>query len=83
MSLVISTFSRSMQRAGFIPRSKSFGLSKADGAKFVFGSVLIALAIFRTAASEWSALTQRFWAGGPLSYGIEYDIADFHKEPWD
>jgi hypothetical protein len=63
--------------AAFIPCGKGLGLSKADGAKFAFGIVLIALAIFRTSAAEWSALTQRLWAGEPLSYGIEYDIADF------
>jgi 4-amino-4-deoxy-L-arabinose transferase-like glycosyltransferase len=63
--------------AAFIPRGKAFGLSKADCAKFVFGSVLIALAIFRTTAAEWSALAQRLRAGEPLSHGIAYDIAYF------
>ena len=63
--------------AAFIPPGKAFGLSKADWAKFVFGTVLIVLVIFRTAAAEWSALAQRFWGGEPLSYGIEYDFADY------
>ena len=63
--------------AAFIPPGKAFGLSKADWTKFVFGSVLIVLVIFRTAAAEWSALAQRLWRGEPLSYGIEYDIADY------
>jgi hypothetical protein len=65
--------------AAFLPSGKTFALSKADWAKFVFGSILIAIAIFRTAAAEWSALAQRLWRGEPLSYGIEYAIADYIK----
>ena len=37
----------------------------------------LVLAIFRTAAAEWSALAQRFLRGESLSYGEEYDIADY------
>jgi 4-amino-4-deoxy-L-arabinose transferase-like glycosyltransferase len=62
--------------AAFILPCKAFGLSKADWTKLVFGTVLIVLVIFRTAAAEWSVLAQRFWRGEPLSYGVEYDIAD-------
>jgi hypothetical protein len=65
--------------AAFIPRCKAFGFSKDDWIKFVFGIVLVAVAIFRTAAGEWSALGQRLWRGEPLSYGIAYDIAAFIK----
>jgi 4-amino-4-deoxy-L-arabinose transferase-like glycosyltransferase len=63
--------------AAFIPPGEAFGLSRADWTKFAFGSLLIAIAIFRTAASEWSGLVHRLWAGEPLSYGVEYDIAKF------
>jgi 4-amino-4-deoxy-L-arabinose transferase-like glycosyltransferase len=63
--------------AAFISPGKAFGLSKADWTKFVFGTVLIVLAIYRTAAAEWSVLSQRLWRGEPLSYGIAYDIADY------
>jgi hypothetical protein len=63
--------------AAFIPLGEVFGLSRADWTKFVFGTVLIFLAIFRTAAAEWSALAQHLWRGERLSYGISYDIADY------
>jgi hypothetical protein len=63
--------------AAFIPRGKAFGLSKGDIAKFIFGGILIALTILRTSGAEWSTVAQRRWAGEPLSYGIEYDIADY------
>jgi len=66
----------SMFAAGiFIQHSKGFESSKAEGAKFVLGLSLIALAVFRTSGAEWGALTQRLWAGAPPSSGIEYDIA--------
>jgi hypothetical protein len=63
--------------AAFIAPGKAFNLSRADWAKFIFGTSLIVLAIFRTAAAEWSALARRTWKGESLSYGIEYDIADY------
>jgi 4-amino-4-deoxy-L-arabinose transferase-like glycosyltransferase len=67
--------------ATFIPLGKACSvpssLSKIDSAKFVFGSVLIALAIFQTADAGWRELTRRLWADEPLSYGEEYEIADF------
>ena len=74
--------------ATFMPRGRVFALSKADVAKLVLGIILIGMAIFtvgarlgegpvRTAGAEWSALAQRFWRGEPLSYGVEYDIADY------
>ncbi len=65
--------------AALSPRGKAFGLSKADFSKFAFASVLIGIAIFRTAAAEWNALNNRLWAGEPLSYGTAYDIANFIK----
>jgi len=60
----------------FIPPRKAFCSLKAGGAKLVLGIALIALATFRTAAAEWSALTNRFWVGEPLSYGTAYEIAN-------
>jgi hypothetical protein len=63
--------------AAFIQPGKTFGLSKGDWIKFVSGTCLILLAVFRTASAEWSALAHRFWRGEPLSYGIEYDIAKY------
>jgi hypothetical protein len=63
--------------AAFIPADKSLGLTKADWTKFLFGSLMICTVILRAAAAEWSALAQRLWRGEPLSYGIEYDIADY------
>jgi hypothetical protein len=69
----------------FISPGKAFGSSKANWIKFIFGTVLVVLAIFRTtaaewsrtAAAEWSVLAQHLWRGEPLSYGIEYDIARY------
>jgi len=69
--------------ATFIPRGKALASWKADGAKFAFGIALIALTIFRTAAAEWSTLSQRLWAGEPLSYGTAYDIANFISSQGD
>jgi 4-amino-4-deoxy-L-arabinose transferase-like glycosyltransferase len=63
--------------APFMSRVKTFDISKANYAKFVFGSVLIATVIFRAAGAEWSTLTNRLRAGEPLSHGAAYDIADF------
>jgi 4-amino-4-deoxy-L-arabinose transferase-like glycosyltransferase len=65
--------------APFMSRGKTFDFSKANCAKFVFGSVLIGTVIFRTAGAEWSRLTNRLWAGERLSYGPAYDIANFIK----
>ncbi len=65
--------------AALSQRGTAFALSKADCTKFAFASVLIAIAIFRTAAAEWNALATRVWAGEPLSYGTAYDIAKFIK----
>ena len=60
----------------FMWDNTKFGSTKAKRATFTFGIAVIVLVIFRTTAAEWRALTQRVWAGGPLSYGIEYEIAD-------
>ncbi len=65
--------------AALSPRGKAFGLSKVDLTKFAVGSILIGIAIFRTAAAEWNTLTNRLWAGEPLPYGTAYDIANFIK----
>jgi hypothetical protein len=65
--------------AAFVPRAKAAALSKTEYVRFAVGCVLIALSIFWTAAAEWRALSQRLRAGVPLSYGIEYEIADFLK----
>jgi hypothetical protein len=68
----------SMFGAGaFISPGKDFGLLRADWTKVLFGIALIILAIFRTAAAEWSALVERFSRNEPLSYGIAYDIAAY------
>jgi hypothetical protein len=64
--------------AAFLPRAKA-ALSKTEYVRFAFGCVLIVLSIFWTAAGQWRALSQRLRAGMPLSYGIDYDIADFIK----
>jgi hypothetical protein len=64
--------------AAFLPPAE-VALSKTNRIKFAAGCVLIALGIFRMTAAEWNALGQRLRAGVPLSYGIEYDIANFIK----
>ena len=64
--------------AAFIPRGARPSVYRRPiVTKFVFGSVLIALAIFRTAAAEWSALAQRLREVSHFLHGIAYDIADF------
>src|SRR5262249_18351431 len=65
--------------APFTLRRKTFDFSKANCAKFVFGSALIGTVIFRTAGAEWSALTNRLLRGEQLSYGTAYEIANFIK----
>jgi hypothetical protein len=67
--------------AAFISSGKSPSVfCKADWTKFVFGNTLIAIGIFCTTVAEWGALAQRLWRGEPLSYGIEYDIADYIRD---
>ncbi len=61
--------------AALVSPRRPFGLWKADCTKFAFASVLIGIAIFRTAAAEWGTLVHQLRARAPLSYGVEYDIA--------
>jgi len=63
----------------FIPLRANTYSWKADSAKFLMSTSLVALAIFQITIAEWSTVANRFRAGKSLSWGAAYDIADFIK----